>query len=113
MIYRRIMSDFKLKDIWTEKHTKAFLNLKAEMTSEPVLRGPKWDGSPFIITTDGSKDAFGAVSDGHGSPAGKNLPTRTRTRRIPYPFVRVWDSRAHGRGFEGSRGYTYRGGRRG
>jgi len=60
-IYRRIMSDFKLKDIWTEEHTKAFLNLKAEMTSEPVLRGPKWDGSPFIITTDGSKDAFGAV----------------------------------------------------
>jgi len=60
-IYRRVMSDFKLKDIWTDEHTRAFLNLKAEMTSEPVLRGPKWDGSPFIITTDGSKDAFGAV----------------------------------------------------
>src|ERR1700678_1212827 len=44
-------------------------------------------------------------SDGHGSPAGKNLPTRTRTRRNTYPFVRVRDSRAHGRGFEGSRGY--------
>ena len=59
--YRRIMSDFKLKDLWTDKHTTAFLDLKAEMTGEPVLRGPKWDGSPFIITTDGSKDAFGAV----------------------------------------------------
>ena len=31
------------------------------MTSEPVLHGPKWDGTPFIITTDGSQDAFGAV----------------------------------------------------
>lgn len=38
--------------------TKAFLNLKA---AEPMLRGPKWDGTPFIITTDGSQDAFGAV----------------------------------------------------
>jgi hypothetical protein len=26
-----------------------------------VLREPKWDGTPFIITTDGSQDAFGAV----------------------------------------------------
>ena len=60
-VYRRIMANYKLKDKWTETHTKAFLDLKAEMTAEPVLRGPKWDGTPFIITTDGSKDAFGAV----------------------------------------------------
>ena len=46
-----------------------------------------------------------AGSDGHGSPTGKFMPTRTRTRRILYPFVRVRDSRAHGHGFEGSRGY--------
>jgi hypothetical protein len=31
------------------------------MTSEPVLRGPRWDGTPFILTTDGCQDAFGAV----------------------------------------------------
>ena len=31
------------------------------MTAEPVLEGPKWDGTPFIITTDGCQDAFGAV----------------------------------------------------
>ena len=60
-IYRRIMSNFKLKDLWTDKLMEAFLDLKAEMTSEPVLQGPKWDGSPFIITTDGCQDAFGAV----------------------------------------------------
>ena len=34
---------------------------KTEMTAEPVLRGPRWDGTPFIITTDGSQDAFSAV----------------------------------------------------
>ena len=60
-VYRRIMSNHKLKNHWTEEHTKAFLALKAAMTSEPVLKGPKWDGTPFIVTTDGCKDAFGAV----------------------------------------------------
>jgi hypothetical protein len=60
-IYRRIMTNYKLKDHWKEDHTRAFLALKAAMTSEPVLKGPKWDGTPFIITTDGCKDAFGAA----------------------------------------------------
>lgn len=36
-VYRRIMTNHKLRDRWTELHTKAFLNLKAEMTAEPVL----------------------------------------------------------------------------
>ena len=60
-IYRRVMANHKLKDHWTEEHTQAFIALKAAMTSEPVLKGPKWDGTPFIVTTDGCKDAFGAV----------------------------------------------------
>ena len=37
------------------------MELKAEMTSELVLCGPKWDRNPFIITTDRSQDAFSAV----------------------------------------------------
>ena len=60
-IYRQVMTNFKLKDHWNKEHTRAFLTLKAALTSEPVLKGPKWDGTPFIITTDGCKDAFGAV----------------------------------------------------
>jgi hypothetical protein len=60
-IYQCIMTNHKLKDKWTDVHPKAFLNLKAEMTAEPVLWGPKLDGTPFIITTDGSQDAFSAV----------------------------------------------------
>ena len=46
-------------------------------------------------------------SDGHGSPAGKFLPTRARTHRNPYPFVRVRDSRAHGRGYENPYGFGH------
>ena len=53
------MSNYKLKDKWTDTHIKVFLNLKAEMTAEPVLQGPKWDGTPFA--TDGSQDTFRAV----------------------------------------------------
>ena len=60
-IYRRVMSNHKLKEHWTDEHTRAFLALKVALTSEPVLKGPKWDGTPFIVTSDGCKDAFGAV----------------------------------------------------
>ena len=60
-VYRRIMTNHKLDNHWTSENTKVFLDLKAAMTSEPVLKGPKWDGTPFIVTTDRCKDAFRAV----------------------------------------------------
>ena len=73
-VYRRIMTNHKLTEKWSSEHTTAFLDLKAALTSEPVLRGPKWDGTPFVITTDGSQDAFGAVLTQkfeHVLPSGK------------------------------------------
>ncbi|KAI6025244.1 hypothetical protein PISMIDRAFT_78150, partial [Pisolithus microcarpus 441] len=39
--------------------TKAFQQLKQVLMSEPVLRAPRFDGTPFILTTDGCKDGFG------------------------------------------------------
>jgi hypothetical protein len=73
-VYWRIMTNYKLAEEWSDKHTAAILDLKAALTSEPVLRGPKWDGTPFIVTTDGCKDAFGAVLTqrfDHILPSGK------------------------------------------
>ena len=35
--------------------------LKAKLVSEPVLSAPRYDGTPFILTTDGSADAFRGV----------------------------------------------------
>ena len=32
---------------------------------EPVLKGPKWYGSPFVVTTDGCKDGFAGVLTQH------------------------------------------------
>jgi hypothetical protein len=48
-------------DIWKPEHTKAFLDLKRKLVSEPVLQAPQFDGTPFILTTDSSKDAFAGV----------------------------------------------------
>ena len=59
--YQRIMRNYKIGDIWKEEHTKAFLALKAKLISEPVLHAPRFDGTPFILTTDGSKDAFAGI----------------------------------------------------
>ena len=59
--YRCIMGTHTLASRWKEKHTEAFIDLKSALTSEPILRGPRWDGTPFIVTTDGCKDGFAGV----------------------------------------------------
>lgn len=43
------------------EHERAFLSLKAALISDPVLRGPMFDGQPFIVPSDGCKDGFGVV----------------------------------------------------
>ncbi|TFY78915.1 hypothetical protein EWM64_g5096 [Hericium alpestre] len=60
-IYCRAMQGFKLGDYWTVEHSKAFLRYKAAVTSELVLCRPHWDGTPFIVTTNGCKDGFVGV----------------------------------------------------
>ena len=59
--YQRIMRSYKLDSIWTTEHEKTFLEIKQRLVSEPVLKAPRFDGTPFIVTTDGSKDAFAGV----------------------------------------------------
>lgn len=59
--YRGAMRAHKLANIWGDAHLKVFIGLKALLVSEPVLRAPVFDGSPFILTTDRSQDAFAGV----------------------------------------------------
>jgi len=59
--HRQFLRERCLSSFWEQKHTQAFLKLKQILVSEPVLHAPKFDGSPFIITSDGCKDGFGAV----------------------------------------------------
>ena len=59
--YRTALRNVKLADCWSSTHEKAFLGLKQILTSQPVLKAPRFDGTPFIVTSDGCKDGFGAV----------------------------------------------------
>ena len=100
MTYRRTLQNFKLSGTWSTEHEAAFIKLKTVLTEEPVLRNPKWDGSPFIITTDGCKDGFGAVLSQrfqHTLPSGRTIQKvhpiafaskRTSTTEEKYkPFI--------------------------
>jgi len=60
-VYRAALQAVKLTNTWTKAHTKAFLALKTVLTSEPVLKAPRFDGTPFIVTTDGCMDGFGGM----------------------------------------------------
>jgi hypothetical protein len=59
--YTRVMKGSSLEGRWKREHEQAFLMLKIALTSEPVLRGPKYDGTPFIVTTDGCKYGFAGM----------------------------------------------------
>ena len=71
--YRRFIKDFgeKVKPlsqlttrtsdhVWREEHTEAFKEMKAALTSSPLLAHPR-EGSEYILDTDASTWAIGAV----------------------------------------------------
>ena len=59
--YRNAARAHRLEDHWTPAHDKAFVVLKIALTSAPVVKGPKYDGTHFIVTTDGCKDGFAGI----------------------------------------------------
>jgi hypothetical protein len=74
--YQCSMKKHSLVDLWKEEHEKASLGLKIALTNEPVLKGPKFDGAPFIVTTDSCKNGFvGMLSQRHTTvlPNGKDV----------------------------------------
>jgi len=84
------MKGYSLKGKWTSVHDRAFLDLKVALTNEPVLRGPKYDGTPFIVITDGCKFGFaGMLTQKHTTvmPNGKES-----TRLHPVAFASKWTS---------------------
>ena len=74
---------------WNEKAEAAFVTLKTLLTTEPLLQYPDFI-RPFVLTTDASNDAIGAVlSQG---PIEKALPiafaSRTLINADNYPTIK-------------------------
>ena len=59
--YQWIMRNYKLEGVWNKGHDETFVEIKRRLISEPILQAPQFDGTHFILTTDGSKDAFARV----------------------------------------------------
>ena len=59
--YRRAMKGFSIENLWKEEHDRAFLKLKIALISEPVLKGPRYNGTRFIVTTDSCKYRFAGM----------------------------------------------------
>jgi hypothetical protein len=65
--------------IWDDKTEKPFVNLKTLLKTEPLLQYPDFT-RPFVMTTDASNDAIGAVlSQG---PIGNDLPNAYASRTL-------------------------------
>lgn len=89
------MSEHKLGPVWTTAHTKAFIQLKAIITTKPVLCCPKWDGTPFIVTTDGCKEGFMGVLSQHFK---RTLPSSKTIEKLhPIAFASKHTSQAEER----------------
>ncbi|KAG7527248.1 hypothetical protein FFLO_07125 [Filobasidium floriforme] len=57
--YKRALQGEDISTRWNEKHDLAVGLLKKALTSWPVLVGPRYDGTPFYISTDASSAGIG------------------------------------------------------
>ena len=59
--YQNAARAHQLQNQWSSEHDKVFVTLKIALTNSPVLKGPKYNGSSFTVTTDRCKDGFAGV----------------------------------------------------
>jgi hypothetical protein len=58
---RRQMRAVELWKQWGAPQQAAFVQLKVALMSEPVLKGPVFDGCPIMVMTDGFKEGFSGM----------------------------------------------------
>jgi len=77
--------------VWDDKMEEAFISLKTSLITEPLLQYPDFS-RPFVLTTDASNEAIGAVlSQG---PIGKDPPVAYASRTLTkaekgYPTIEL------------------------
>jgi hypothetical protein len=65
--------------VWSQKTDETFITLRDLLTSEPLLQYPDFT-KPFVLTTDASNEALGAIlSQG---PIGRDLPISFASRTL-------------------------------
>ena len=82
--YQAAAWSHKLDNQWSQEHNKAFIVLKMALTSALVLKGPKYDGTSFIVTTDGCKDGFAGVLSQRFEWTSSKLKTQTHVHPITF-----------------------------
>ena len=87
--YARAMKGFSLEGLWKREHDLAFLRLKVALTKEPVLKGQKYDGTPFIVTTDGCKYGFAGMLTQRFTTVLPNGTERTSVHPIGFASKRT------------------------
>jgi hypothetical protein len=90
--YRNAARAHHLTDQWTPAHNKAFIVLKVALSSAPVVKSPKYDGSHFIVTTDGCKDGFAGVLSQGFSWVDQKGNTHNRIHPIAFASKRTSDA---------------------
>jgi hypothetical protein len=65
--------------VWNQRTDEAFNTLKKLLTEEPLLQYPDFT-KPFVLTTDASNEALGAILS--QSPVGQDLPVAYASRTL-------------------------------
>ena len=87
--YRAALRKVKLPNLWTPAHQPAFTAIKIALTSDPVLKAPHFDGTPFIVTSDGCKEGFRAMLAQKFTEMRKGGKTITKLHPIAYASKRT------------------------
>lgn len=90
--YQTAAKSHHLHNQWTSEHDKAFVILKIALTTTPVVKGPQYDGTPFIVTTDGCKDGFTGILSQRFKWVDKSGNTHRRLHPIAFSSKRTSDS---------------------
>ena len=90
--YQNAARAHQLQNQWSSEHDKAFVTLKIALTSSPVLKGPKYNGLSFTVTTDGCKDGFAGILTQQFEWVDSNGTTQMRSHPIAFTSKHTSDS---------------------
>ena len=83
------MKRYSLKELWKREHDHAFLQLKVALTCELILKDPKYNGTPFIITTNGYKYSFAGILTQKFTTILPNITEKTTVHPIAFSSKRT------------------------